>query len=251
MLEEEGLATTQISLIRIHTEKTRPPRALWVPFELGRPIGVPNDKAFQDRVLMAALALLDRASGPILEDYPEEAPEDNSALDESAMEGMVCPIDLPKLPDADAPTSEIGRALMKEIDDLAPWYDLAVRVRGRTTVGPSELTIDQAAKFFAAFLEDQDTPAPRDDLVKGRVLKLAYEDLKAYYSEAITAQPGYGSSLRVENWLFNETAFGRALWTLRDICRASDDEYYQYLGRNSIVPDRQIEPADAPKELAG
>jgi hypothetical protein len=221
-----------------------------VPFELGRPLGVPSDAAFQTRVLTAALGLLDAELGPILFDYPEDAPDAESALDEDAMTGMVCPIDLPKIPDADAPTSELGKALMIEIDGLAPWYDLAVRSRGRTTVGPSGLDIKDAAKFFAAFLEDQTTPAPRDDLEKGRVLKLAYEDLKAYYTEAITAQPGYGASLRVENWLFNETTFGRALWTLRDICRASDDEYLLYLGGNSIVPDRQIHPPEAMSELA-
>ena len=55
-LEDEGLATTQISLIRPQTENTKPPRALWVPFELGRPMGAPNDAAFQLRVLRAALA---------------------------------------------------------------------------------------------------------------------------------------------------------------------------------------------------
>ena len=43
--EEEGLPTTQISLIRLHTEITKPPRALWVSFELGRPLGVPGDPA--------------------------------------------------------------------------------------------------------------------------------------------------------------------------------------------------------------
>ena len=141
----------------------------------------------------------------------------------------------------------LGQALLGEIDGLAPWYDLAVRSRGRTTVGPSGLEIKAAAKFLADFLEDQSTRAPRDDLEKGRVLKLAYEDLKAYYTESITAQPGYGASLRVENWLFNETTFGRALWMLRDICRASDDEYEKYLGGNSIVPDRQINPPNSIK----
>ena len=55
-LESEGLATASISLIRLHTEKIRPPRALWVPFELGRPLGVPDDPAFQTRVLRALLA---------------------------------------------------------------------------------------------------------------------------------------------------------------------------------------------------
>jgi hypothetical protein len=245
------LSTTQISLIRIHTEKTKPPRALWVPFELGRPLGAPNDAAFQRRVLDAAFALLMEPSGPVLVDYPEEAPDEDVELDEDAMTGLVCPIALPKLPDADAPKSEIGRALMVEMDGLAPWYDLAVRARGRTTVGPSGLEIKEAAKFFAAFLGNQNTPAPRDDLLKGRLLKLAYEDLKAYYTEAITAQPGYGSSLKVENWLFHDTALGRALWALRDICQSSDDEYYQYLGKNSIVPDRQINPPEIAGGIAG
>lgn len=156
---------------------------------------------------------------------------------------MVCPIDLPKPADDTFPASEAGQAMMRELSSLAPWYDLALRTRGRTTVGPSGLTIDEAAKFLLAFLDDQTVSAPRTDLEYGRLLKLAYEDIKAYYSEAVTAQPGFGSSLRVENWLFNETAFGKALWRLRDICRASEDEYFQYLGRNSIIPDRQISPA--------
>ncbi len=52
----------------------KPPRALWVPFELGRPMGVPNDQALQRRILLAALKLLEAGSRPILEDFPEEAP---------------------------------------------------------------------------------------------------------------------------------------------------------------------------------
>jgi len=244
------LATTQISLIRIHTERVKPPRALWVPFELGRPLGVPNDAAFQKRVLMAAFELFEATEGPVLVDYPEDVPESGLELDEDAMTGMVCPIDLPKLPDATAPTSAMGQTLMKEIKSLAPWYDLAARTRGRTTVGPSGLSIEGAAKFFIAFLADQTVSPPREDLPKGRVLKLAYEDLKSYYGEAITAQPGDYTSEWVENWLFNETVFGQALWTLRDICRASDDDEYHSLGRNSIVPDRQINPPEPAARMA-
>ena len=204
---------------------------------------MPNDPAFQRRVMMAAFDLLDAPDGPLLVDYAEEAPEETAAFDEDAMAGMVCPVDFPKPADPDAPTSDIGVALMKEIATLAPWYDLAIRTRGRTTVGPSGLEMGDAGKYLAAFLENQSTPAPRNDMPAGRVLKLAYEDLKAYYAESVTAQPGAWSSRKVENWLFGETVLGKALWTLRDICRTSDDDYHQYLGRNSIVPDRQINPA--------
>ena len=65
----------------------------------------------------------------------------------------------------------------------------------------------------------------------------------AAYTEAITAQPGYTTSKRVEDWLFRETVLGAALWRLRSICLAGEDQPYGYLGRNSVVPDRQINPA--------
>ena len=213
-----------------------------MPFELGRPLGIPNDPEFQKRVIQATFALLDAEQGPVLADYPDDVPASVAAADASAMEGMVCPVDFPRLPDRTAPTSEIGVGLMKEIDALAPWYELAVATRGRTTVGPSGLSIVDAGKYLAGFLEDQAIPCPRNDLPVGHVLKLAYEDLKAHYTEAITIQPSFNTSRRVEDWLFNETVLGAALWRLRAICRVSDDEYYQYLGRNSIVPDRQINP---------
>jgi len=74
-LEEEGLATVAISLIRPQTENTKPPRALWVPFELGRPFGPPGDAAFQRRVILAALGMLERDKGPvIIEDFPDDDP---------------------------------------------------------------------------------------------------------------------------------------------------------------------------------
>ncbi len=241
--EEQGLATTQISLIRIHSERTSPPRALWVPFELGRPLGVPNDPGFQKRVIRAALELLNAERGPLIVDYTEEVPL-TAAPGAEAMNGMVCPVDFPPLPDETAPTSEIGIALMKEISALAPWYDIAVSSRGRTTVGPSGLSIVQAGKYLAAFLEDQTAPCPRDDMTMDRVLKLAYEDLKAYYTEAVTMQPGYATSSQVEDWLFRETVLGAALWRLRTLCRANENESYGYLGRNSIIPDRQINPVN-------
>ena len=61
-MEAEGLPTTQISLVRMHTEVIQPPRALWVPFELGRPFGTPGEAAFQRRVIRRrSLCSKDRA----------------------------------------------------------------------------------------------------------------------------------------------------------------------------------------------
>ena len=82
-IETAGIATTGISLVRDHTERMRPPRALWVPFELGRPFGAPGDAGFQHRVLAAALALLDAPSGPVLADFPDDAPTSTAPGEES------------------------------------------------------------------------------------------------------------------------------------------------------------------------
>ena len=75
MLEERGFSTVAIASVRPQAEKTRPPRALWTTSQLGRPLGEPGDAAFQRRVLMAALGLLERTDGPVvLEDFVEDPP---------------------------------------------------------------------------------------------------------------------------------------------------------------------------------
>jgi hypothetical protein len=220
--------------VRLHTEKIKPPRALWVPYELGRPLGVPNDADFQKRVLRACLKLLEAESGPVLEDYPEDIPAE---ADTGDMTGMVCPIDLPPPPSDD---SDLAQSLLAELGRIAPWYDMAVNERGRTTVGISQLDIEDAARFVRTFVEDPATPSPRDEVEIGAMLKYATEDLKAFYSEAMSAQPGMGSSLAVENWLWNETVLGKILWRLRDVCMAHDDPYAKYFGQRNLVPDRQV-----------
>jgi len=69
-IEKRGIATTCIVLLREIAEEVRPPRALFVPFPLGYPLGKPHDPEGQRRVIEAALALLERPGpGPLLEDY--------------------------------------------------------------------------------------------------------------------------------------------------------------------------------------
>src|SRR5262245_38052418 len=60
-------------MVREHTEKVKPPRALFVPFPFGHALGRPNDPELQHRVLRAALNLLAAPSGPVLADFPADA----------------------------------------------------------------------------------------------------------------------------------------------------------------------------------
>ena len=68
-VEYAGVTTISISLLREITEKTRPPRALFVPFALGYPLGEPNNVALQTRIILAAFALLPRNDCPVLESF--------------------------------------------------------------------------------------------------------------------------------------------------------------------------------------
>ena len=69
-LEREGITTVSISLLREVTAKLTPPRALWVPFPMGYPLGEPKNADLQHEVIAAALRLLERNDVPVLENFP-------------------------------------------------------------------------------------------------------------------------------------------------------------------------------------
>jgi hypothetical protein len=227
-IEREGVPTAQLSLIREQTAAIRPPRALWVPFMLGRPFGAPNEPDFQRKVLRALLALFDRAPGPVLEDFPEDAP-----ATDAPPEGFACPVSFA------APIEEEGdlvAALRREMAQLAPWYDLAVRRRGRTTVGISGMKVEEAALHAASYLDGLPRPAPVPGLSAGVALKRACDDVKAFYYEAAAAQPGNLSSRAIDSWFWRETAAAKVFLAIQQVCLGSDDESLQPLGKLSLIP---------------
>ena len=44
-------------------------------------------------------------------------------------------------------------ALKREVRELRSWYDLALKKRGRTTVGVSGLNMEELVDFIGAFLD--------------------------------------------------------------------------------------------------
>lgn len=227
------MATTQISLIREHTERIRPPRALWVPFELGRPFGSPGDEAFQTRVLLAALKLLEARSGPVLEDFPEDAPAAEDSFD-----GWACPLHLEGDTEGLDDVERLRRAFMREMNEIGSWYALGVKERGRTTFGVAGLDPEEIARFLCGFLDGGVPDNPRDDLSLGTMLKLAAEDLKTYYFEAVTAQPGKATPAgdMLSLWFWTETTAGKLLAAVKESCLNSSDKMVKVLGGNLIVP---------------
>jgi len=200
-LERAGIMTTGISLVRENAENLQPPRSLWVTFPFGRPLGLPNDAAFQHRVIAAALALLERERGPVLEDFPEDASVVNV---ESA---PACPVSFGKVNAGATGDATWQARLTAEASTLAPWYELGRRRRGgRTLVGVSGSSIVENLSRLGEYLDAEQLPT--DDL---HWFKRAIEDAKSYYIEALTAQPGDYNHNKTYEMLWHETQLGAGL----------------------------------------
>jgi hypothetical protein len=69
-IEEAGIATVSLSLLREVTKKVRPPRAMFMPFPHGFTLGRPHDAELQHRIIRESWKLLERSDLPALEEYP-------------------------------------------------------------------------------------------------------------------------------------------------------------------------------------
>ncbi len=234
-IERAGVATTSISLIRPQTEKTRPPRALWVSFDLGRPLGSAEDPEFQKDVIRAAFCLLETATAPSIDDYPIDAP------DEAEAEQWACPLNL-------GPVTEdtlTGR-LLAEVARLRPWSAETRAARnGRTLFGASGAApdqVDQVATALAGFAESGDVPAADGGIEWAfdmpMLIRHLADDLRTHYHEAIAAQPGSGSPNHeaLNKWIFGGTALGDSLLAAADQLTEIDSGMAK-LVRGLLIPE--------------
>jgi hypothetical protein len=231
-LEEEGIPTVAIALVRPQAERTRPPRALWVPFELGRPFGPPSGPAFQKQVILAALRLLESNAGPVLladfaEDDPREAPD---------------PRWRPPIETAGS-GEPLADALVAEVAELVGPYARSCAARGRTTVGLSGLAPAAAAEYVAAWLRGPPpTDSPVLDMSPVLSLRFAVDDLKAYALEAAIVSETRPSSQQLGDWLWNESATGTAIRALRRRLTDSPDDRSKLIATMFLVPGLRVAP---------
>ena len=217
MLEERGFSTVAIASVRAQAQKTRPPRALWTTSQLGRPLGEPGDAPFQRRVLLAALALLERTDGPvILEDFNEDPPGWQDTPDWRAPP-LVETSDPLETPDA------WSAAFDAELSALLPLWRIAQTRFGRTTVGLSFQAPTAWPKFATRFLAGELPAVPELD-TPALALRMLCDDIKALYGEAAQAEGPAPSAHQIDKWFWRQTVAGRLLVALR--CR-SDGEREQ------------------------
>lgn len=235
-IEEEGIATTQISLIREHTEIIKPPRALWVSFPLGRPLGNPDEPEFQRRVVQHALELLERDAGPVLEDYPEDAREG-----EAHQAQVACPVNFAGPAAEQGGTAELLEKFQQEFNLMQTWYDLACEQRGRSTAGVSNLSPDAIGSLFQDFILEKVDEKLLDGRSLADVLRLAAEDLKTCYLEGLGAQPGQPTdAATLADWFWGETYGGLVINEARKKCLHYTEKDMQLAGKLLLVPRNQL-----------
>jgi hypothetical protein len=241
-VEEAGVSTVSISLVREFTEQVRPPRALWVPFPFGRPLGAPADAVVQHKVLRTALSLLERDRGPVLDEFVLD-PEDEELDARYQAIGRQCGPrgcsidDLDDLDDGSGapPGTDVEEIpydgdfghVVDEIAGLkADHASYRARRNGRTAVGSSGVTpegIVAAAEAIHRFVDGEaemprsaDAPAAARDI--NVFVRLCIDDVKAFYMESwVEANGGkrFGAS-EANDWLWLETWAGRMIIAARD-----------------------------------
>ncbi len=214
-----------LSLVPQQAKKIAPPRVLSVPFILGRPFGSPEDASFQHRVLDAALGLFTQTDSPIFSEFSEEAPEISESPEE-----WVCPVSFNKEKE-----ESLLENVKNEIALLKPWFERRKTVFGKTSFGISDVDLEDLAPFIHAFFSEEQNS--KSDSSR---LKLATDDLNAFYLEAALQQPSASEISAFENWYWNETAAGELVKKVALHCQKSLDPGLQKTAKLLIVPERII-----------
>ena len=215
-LEAQGIATTSISLVREHTEKVKPPRALFVPFPFGHALGRPNDPALQHRVLLAALDLLSAPAGPVLVDFHDDAePGDQPGA----------PAQASTIPPAAAVPDDPALETTQMRQYHEQWR---ARNGGRTAVGLSGIPPERfrgVVRFLQEFASgaDADMAERPAGVPRAGFIRCCADDLKALYLEGGMAMRPAAGGDEIMRWFWAETAMGQLLRRVRDRLDASSD----------------------------
>ena len=124
---------------------------------------------------------------------------------------------------------------------MRTWYDLACEKKKRTTAGIIGFSPEETAEFLSAFVKGEFQKTKLKNTSIADSIRMAAEDLKAYYFEAVSAQPGQPTdSLSLANWFWGETVAALVINSIRRICLEHRDKNMELLGKLLLVPRNQL-----------
>ncbi|MEM9515544.1 MAG: hypothetical protein AAGA42_11870 [Actinomycetota bacterium] len=219
MFEQAGITTVNIGLVRGQLETSKPPRALYVEFPLGRPLGRPDDVELQTAVLTTALELTSRDDGPFIVDYPEVIAEEG---DEPAS----CP--MPPRHDPDVhPAIDEARGIRNA-------YQRNVDATGRTLLGRvASPDVDGVVTLIEQVICLENGERLDDIGWDSATAIAAGQDIRAYYEEAgLQLADNVVGARSLESWFYSVTEAGQLIRRAQKVMKeqgTADDFVVQYI----------------------
>ena len=214
VLEEHGIATTAIAMVREHAEKVKPPRALFVPFFFGFALGKPNEPDYQHEVLSAAFGLLNETEGPVLVDFPDAS----------------APTVMPQASQVKAESEQASRSAADEVTALRAFYERWVDNNGgRTAVGLCGIPQRRfrgVVRFLEACAQGDgvaDMTERPENVSRAQFIRYCSDDLKAFYYEARMEQNRGADEESLHQWFWGSTAAGKLIADVAATLNESDD----------------------------
>lgn len=171
----------------------------------------------------------------MLEDFAEDAPRHGAEGGTPA-----CPVDFKPHTEPLSQTDRLLAAFKEEFSQMQSWYDLARQKRGRTTAVTSESNVKALIDGITDFVKNGVFMGTDPKISQGTGLRMAVEDLKAYYLEAVSIQPGQPTdSKSLADWFWGRTAAAKVIAKIRKLCKESADDT---LKRTTIalIPRNQL-----------
>ncbi len=208
MFESAGIATVTLGSIREQIYGSAPPRGLFCEFPLGRPLGKPNDAAYQHRVLAHAFDLLNR-SEPVVEDFPD-------AIHDNADEVLVCPL---------PPSSGDGaHPAVAEARGLRAAYDRGVQQFGNAAGAARTIDADGVPEALEAFIRVGEGTPWKQAGIPGIPARVA-QDIRGYYETAALAlvehTPAAWAGYR---WYRDQTQAGAVIRAAQSAMKAAGEK---------------------------
>ncbi len=218
VFEAAGLSTVVIVPVLNIAERMRPPRALYVDFPLGLPLGKSLDSDFQHRVIDAAFKLLEKSAGPVLEKFPEVIRGETS-------QQLVC-----SLPPTYDPSLHPA---VDEAQGLRSAYDRALARNRRTSIG-EYASADEIPNQINKFARIAGGEAWNEVGFADPTYRVA-QDIRAYYEElAGELAEGPATPQSIENWFYEQTATGSLMKAARKKMREAEAPFLEWF---LITPD--------------
>ena len=193
-----------------------PPRGLFCDFPLGRPLGIPNDAAFQHRVLARALGLLE-SDAPTVQDFEE-------SIEDTASEVLACP--LPARHDPDA------HPAVDEARGLRAAYDRAVAKHGNRAGAARLLNADTVPAAIESFIRVAEGVPWKEAGIPGVPARVSH-DIRGYYEMAAMEIVGHTPAAWTGyRWFRDETQTGAVIKAAQKSIRESgvkNDALWRFL----------------------